>query len=125
MYSLHLRSQVCLCVRTLHRRVHQICSQWWRKVAAKLFRSIFGLRTLNQRVFRPLNKRRDQTSNSAVGRFFPSFLVPSPRQTKHPKRTKNQVKFRRNAFGIDWQPFGPKGQIESKIDSFFQDNNQI
>ena len=80
--------------RILH-VVHRTCSQWWRKVAAKLFRSIFGLRTLNQRVFQPLNKRRDQRSNSAVGRFFPSFLVPSPRQTKQSKISR---KFSWNAF---------------------------
>ena len=73
--------------RILH-VVHRTCSQWWRKVAAELFRSIFGLRTLNQRVFQPLNKRQDQRSNS-LGRFFPSFLVPSPRQTKQSKNQSN------------------------------------
>ena len=95
--------------RILH-VVHRTCSQWWRKVAAELFRSIFGLRTLNQRVFRPLNKRQDQRSNS-VGRFFPLFLVPSPRQTKQSKISR---KFRRNAFWF--APFDRQQKVKIDLD---------
>ena len=59
--------------------MHRTCSRWWRKVAAKLFRSIFARRTVNQRVFQPTNKSPGQRSNH---KLFRKFYVPSPVQTK-------------------------------------------
>lgn len=46
---LHLHSQVWLCARNLHRRVHQICSRQWRKRAPAFFRSIFCLWSFTDR----------------------------------------------------------------------------